>query len=240
MTHRRILEAVLFAASVPQTIEQIALALPDLSIEELEKDLAELRDDYEEEQRGWRLEEIAGGWQLNSHPALHPYVERFLEGRRRARLSRAALEALSVIAYRQPVTRGELEELRGVDCGGVLHTLLDRDLITVRGRSSAIGRPLIYGTTERFLEHFGLDSLSALPSIEEIDALTESAELETDMETELRRRCARLGTPPEAIEESVEGESGGNGGTPPQESEESGQTQAPVPMSPLIERPTEG
>jgi hypothetical protein len=98
-------------------------------------------------------------------------VERFLVGKRRARLSRAALETLATIAYRQPITRGEIEEFRGVDSGHVVNRLLERDLITVRGRSEALGRPLLYGTTTEFLRYFGVTALSDLPALEEFEAL---------------------------------------------------------------------
>ena len=120
----------------------------------------------------------ADGYQLTTRPSLSVYVERFLVGRRRARLSRAALETLATIAYRQPITRGEIEDLRGVDCGQVIHTLLTRELITVRGRSEALGRPLLYGTTPEFLTYFGLRSMGDLPNLEELRALADVDPLE--------------------------------------------------------------
>lgn len=193
----RILEAVLFAAHGPQTVEQLSLALPDQPLESIEERLAEMAAEYERDQRGWRLEEVAGGWLLTSDPGLYEYVERFLEGRRRARLSRAAMETLAVVAYRQPITRGELEDLRGVDCGAVLHTLLEREMITVRGRSDALGRPLIYGTTGRFLEHFGLPSLDALPKLEEFETLWDADAVRSEVEEEAQRRF------PEFVSEPV-------------------------------------
>ncbi len=189
MLHR-ILEAILFAADGPLSVEQISLAIPEIAAEKLEGTLIEMRARYESEERGWRLESLAGGWQLRSHPDLFPYVERFLEGRRRSRLSRAALESLAVVAYRQPITRGELEDLRGVDCGGVLQTLLERDLVAIRGRSKAIGRPLIYVTTERFLEHFGLSSLADLPRLEEVENLWAADDIREQIEAEITRRLA--------------------------------------------------
>lgn len=188
MNMMRVLEALLFAADGPLTLEQIALALPDSSLDAVEASLRELQERYEAESRGFCLAQAAGGWQLLTHPDLYPFVERFLEGKRRAKLSRAALETLAVIAYRQPVTRGELEDLRGVDCGGVLHTLIERDLVTIGGRSQAIGRPLLYKTTEKFLEHFGLMSLTDLPRLEEVDVLLSSEEARAQIESELERR----------------------------------------------------
>lgn len=205
---QRILEAVLFAAGEPLRLEQIACAVPDRTPDEIEAALEALRETYEREGRGWQLVALADGWQILSHPALYSYVERFLEGRRRARLSRAALESLAVIAYQQPITRGELEDLRGVDCGGVLHTLLEREMITVRGRSSALGRPLLYGTTDRFLEHFGLSSLGALPRLEEIESLWASDEVRLQLEAEAQRRLG----PEDAVGPDVE--EGTNGHDP--------------------------
>ncbi len=161
--------AILFAVDRPVTIEQIQLAAPGRSAQEvrdaLEQVATSLRD------LGLELRDIGGGRQIQTDPAFHVYVERFLVGKRRARLSRAALESLSAITYRQPITRGELEELRGVDCGQVLHTLLERNLITVVGRSAQLGKPLLYGTTEEFLAYFGLASLADLPSLEEFRSL---------------------------------------------------------------------
>lgn len=209
MTLARVIEAILFAADTPQSIEQMSLGLPETPLDLIEETLRTLREQYESEGRGWRLEEVAGGWQLLSNPDLYPYVERFLEGKRRARLSRAALEALAVIAYRQPITRGELEDLRQVDCGGVLHTLLERDLVTICGRSSAIGRPLLYRTTERFLEHFGLASLGDLPRLEEVEALWASEEVRSQLDAEVERRFGRIGAPTPDL--PAASESGGNG-----------------------------
>jgi segregation and condensation protein B len=202
---QRILEAILFAADGPLTIEQIAVTVPDVGADEILSTLDRMRDAYETEGRGWRLEPVAGGWQLLSHPEMYPYVERFLEGRRRARLSRAALETLAVVSYRQPITRGELEDIRGVDCGAVLHTLIERDLVRISGRAPTIGRPLFYGTTERFLEHFGLGSLSDLPRLEEIEALWASEEVRTQLEAELEKRFA------DVLASAGNGGNGGNG-----------------------------
>lgn len=161
--------AILFAVDRPVTIEQLRLAAPGRSTQEIRDALEGVASSL----RGLGLEvrEIGGGCQIQTDPALHVYVERFLVGKRRARLSRAGLESLSAITYRQPITRGELEELRGVDCGQVLHTLLERNLITVVGRSAQLGKPLLYGTTEEFLAYFGLASLADLPSLEEFRSL---------------------------------------------------------------------
>jgi len=168
---RRILEAILFATDRPVTIEQLLPAVPEVSTESLQAELESMASDYEASGHGVRLRQTAGGYQFQTAPELHEYVHRFLVGKKRSRLSRAAMETLSIIAYRQPITRGEVEEIRGVDCGQVFHTLLERDMVTVRGRSQALGRPLLYGTTMEFLRYFGIDSLADLPSLEELHSL---------------------------------------------------------------------
>jgi segregation and condensation protein B len=168
---RRVLEAVLFATDRPVSVEQLLFAVPGCEPVEVERELQALTRSYEEEGRGFQLFSVGGGYQLRTDPGLHEYVVRFLVGKKRSRLSRAAMETLAIVAYRQPITRGEMEEIRGVDCGQVLHTLLERNLVTIRGRSQALGRPLLYGTTEEFLHYFGINSLADLPSPEELGSL---------------------------------------------------------------------
>jgi segregation and condensation protein B len=154
---------------------------------------------------------------------------------RTMRLSRAAVETLAIIAYRQPTTRSEIEQIRGVDAGGVLRTLLDRDLITLRGRAEGVGRPLLYGTTDFFLNHFGLKGLDELPRIEELAEIMKSeemAEIEREAEGAYPRRAAPLDGAPEAApvgaESSRGGESGERGGeakrTPGEEPGEDGES----------------
>jgi segregation and condensation protein B len=127
---------------------------------------------------GVELREIAGGWMLVTTPAQAEWVGRMLRGKRRMRLSRPALETLAIIAYKQPVTKSEVEAIRGVDASGVLATLLERNLVTIRGRSKVIGRPLLYGTTPEFLDYFGLRDLQELPRPEELRALVAAREPE--------------------------------------------------------------
>jgi len=120
--------------------------------------------------RGVELREVAGGYQLRTRPELGPWLAR-LETQRPVRFSRPALEALAIVAYRQPVTRAEIEEVRGVDCGGVLKSLLDKGLVRIVGKKDVPGRPLLYGTSRRFLEAFGLASLGELPSLKDIEEI---------------------------------------------------------------------
>jgi segregation and condensation protein B len=168
---RRVLEAVLFAVDRPVTVEQLLFALPGRDPEEIEAELKELARSLKDQGSGFQLCETGGGYQLRTDPQMHEYVARFLVGKKRVRLSRAAMETVAIVAYRQPITRGEMEEIRGVDCGQVLHTLLERNLVTIRGRSQALGRPLLYGTTDEFLHYFGINSLADLPSPEELGSL---------------------------------------------------------------------
>jgi len=169
----RIVEALLFSADGPLKVAQVQEVVPNADTEAIEAALAELGRFYAETQRAFGVVRIAGGFQLLTLPDVAIEVERFLMGRRRQRLSRAALEVLAVVAYRQPVTRGDVETIRGVDCGGVFRTLLERRLVVVRGRAATVGHPLLYGTGDHFLEHFGIESLRDLPKIEEFEALVD-------------------------------------------------------------------
>jgi segregation and condensation protein B len=133
--------------------------------------LEEMGRDYEREGRGFRLKQLAGGYALLTDPALAEWVSKLLRGKRKMRLSRPALETMAIIAYKQPVTKSEIDEIRGVDTSAVLATLLERNLVTIRGRSKVVGRPLLYGTTQEFLDYFGLKEIAELPRPEELRAL---------------------------------------------------------------------
>ena len=170
------LEALLFAAGEPVSVRALgdAAGLEDLG--EIRDVLRRLQQQYEHPGRGLRLVEVAGGWQLQTAPGVGESVAK-LRGTRPKKLSPAAQEALSVIAYRQPVTKGEVDKLRGVDSGGVLRGLLERQLIRVSGRRRDIpGRPLEYSTSKGFLELFSLKSLADLPTLAEREELLTSGE----------------------------------------------------------------
>ncbi|MDF1554643.1 MAG: SMC-Scp complex subunit ScpB [Deferrisomatales bacterium] len=166
----RALEAVLFASAEPITLVKLQEVFAPDGVDgtELKEAVWVLQQGYEG--RGLELREVASGYQLRTRPDLGPWLAR-LEKQRPVRFSRAALETLSSVAYRQPLTRAEIEEVRGVDCGGVLKTLLDRNLVRIVGKKDVPGRPLLYGTTRTFLEVFGLESLGSLPSLREIDEI---------------------------------------------------------------------
>lgn len=164
----QLLEAALFAANRPVTAEELVALDPDASLADVRAALEELREHYDFDGHGVELVEMAGGFQLLTRPALAAAIERAQFAVRASRLSPAMLETLAVIAYRQPVGRAEIEEIRGVSASGVLRSLQERGLIEVTGRSEGLGRPLLYGTTPMFLELLGLPDLQNLPRAEEL------------------------------------------------------------------------
>ncbi|HEV2132292.1 MAG TPA: SMC-Scp complex subunit ScpB [Longimicrobiaceae bacterium] len=164
----RIVEALLFASESPLSAAELARVDEALDEEQIERAVAELRLEYERDGRAFGIYEIAGGYQLLTSPEYLPYLERLDAIPLAPRLSAPALETLAIIAYRQPVGRAEIEEIRGVGAGGVLRTLQERELVEVVGRAEGLGRPLLYGTTQHFLEHFGFRSLAELPRPDEL------------------------------------------------------------------------
>ncbi|MGC4066472.1 MAG: SMC-Scp complex subunit ScpB [Polyangiaceae bacterium] len=172
------LESILYVADKPLTIKDIAKAI-QLDRRRAEEILESLRADYE--QRGFRIDAVADGYCFRTHPKVADYVRAFLE-QKPVKLSRAQLETLSIVAYRQPITRPEADEIRGVDCGPVLKGLLERDLIRVIGKKDEPGRPMLYGTTPAFLELFGLKSLEELPTLKEFTELNEDSRRKFEQE----------------------------------------------------------
>ncbi|MGI6604375.1 MAG: SMC-Scp complex subunit ScpB [Firmicutes bacterium] len=160
-----LIEALLFAAGRPVSLAELAAAA-DLSREDTQLAVEELRQSLAREERGLVLREVAGGVQLFARPEFHPYIRRLLQPVDKPRLSQPALETLAIIAYRQPITRQEIEAVRGVRVDQVLFTLEERGLITEVGRKEAPGRPILFGTTQTFLRLLGLKSLDELPSFE--------------------------------------------------------------------------
>src|SRR5438093_8333585 len=171
------IEALLFSSDQPLPLALLSEAL-ESPADEVAVALQELGADYVARGAGVELREIAGGWMLVTTAAHAEWVGRMLRGKRRMRLSRAALETMAIIAYKQPVTKSEVEAIRGVDSSAVLATLLERNLVTIKGRSKVVGRPLLYGTTPAFLDYFGLNDLSELPRPEELRALVAAREPE--------------------------------------------------------------
>ena len=184
---RGLVEALVFAADQPLRAGEIA-KLAEAPTRQIKEVLDELKTEYAG--RGIQLEEIAGGYAFRTNMAFAPFV-RDLVGQKPVKLTRAQLETLAIVAYRQPVTRPEIDDVRGVDCGPVLRTLLERDLVRIMGKKEEAGRPILYGTSTGFLELFGLKSLKDLPTLREFTELNEESkrvverELGDTMETQL-------------------------------------------------------
>jgi segregation and condensation protein B len=160
----RALEAVLFVSDEPLQASVLAQAL-DVDRRAVESMCEELRSELEDRGSGLVLRNVAGGWRLYTHPDTAPVVEQFVLSSRQARLTKAALETLAIVAYKQPVTRHQVSGIRGVNSDGVLRALADRGLVEEAGRDDAPGRPVLYATTPDFLERLGLPSLASLPSL---------------------------------------------------------------------------
>lgn len=175
-TPKQILEGLLFASDAPVPLSALVEVLDGPDASEIAAVLAELGREYEESERGVALAEIAGGYQILSRRECAPWIEAMLRSRRKARLSRAGLETLAIVAYKQPITKVEIDGIRGVDSGGSLHTLLERNLVLIRGRSKGVGRPLLYGTTPDFLSYMGVNELSDLPELKELGSVLEERE----------------------------------------------------------------
>jgi segregation and condensation protein B len=168
---RAAVEGVLFVATRPLTIERLQRVLPGTSATYLEGFLTGLMVRYDRERRGWELRHIAGGWQLMTRRELYPWVRQLERRELPNKLSKGALETLAIVAYKQPITRGAIEDIRGVQCGPVLRQLMDLKLVLVSGRDDeALGRPLLYATTDAFLSRFGLGRLEDLPRRHEFGA----------------------------------------------------------------------
>src|SRR5450755_2117329 len=169
------LEAIIYAADEPATIEQLSVALNEDRLV-VQSSLDELVAGYAVEERGIEIRGVAGGYKLYTKPQHHDVVRRFIKSLRPPlRLTMPALETLAVISYKQPVTAPEIQEVRGVNVGGVLKTLLEKRLITTAGRKAVIGRPILYRTSKEFLMRFGLSDLDELPSLKEFEQLARAA-----------------------------------------------------------------
>ena len=164
----QLIEAALFASARPLTVEELADLEPEATLADVRQALEQLRDHFEFEGHAIEVAELAGGWQLLTRPIYAAAIERAQIAGRTPKLSAAMLETLAVIAYRQPVGRSEVEEIRGVNASGVLRTLQERGLIEAVGRAEGLGRPLLYGTTPLMLELLGLRDLADLPRAEEL------------------------------------------------------------------------
>lgn len=201
---KAILEAMLFVSPEPLSLTRFMAALGDVTKAEIERVLRSLGEELEQEGRGVRLVEIAGGFRLVTKPEYSPWIKRLDKAKSTAKLSRSALESLAIIAYKQPIVRSEIEEIRGVETSGVVRTLLERKLVRIVGRKEVPGRPIMYGTTKFFLEHFGLNDLSQLPPLREFKELGESEQALLPMEEESVQPVSEpLPDSPSSVEEEL-------------------------------------
>ena len=227
-----IVEALLFASDKPLTAKDLHAVLPDVKLQEITSALRVLKYEYEAFGRSFGLKEVADAFQFRSHTEYGPYILTLYQSSP-SRLSRAALETLAIVAYKQPVLRQEVERLRGVDSGGIMKMLLERELIRIVGRKNLPGRPLIYGTTKKFLEVFDLKDLDSLPKIKEIKSLGTD---EFEQSTQVQQPVAQ--EEPPANGEKARQEAG----PPPEDnpaSEQQDQQPAPAGALPVPEPETE-
>lgn len=168
---KSIVESLLFVADGPQPLQRFGEVVEQVDRQTLHGVLTELQEEYENQNRGIRLVEVAGGYQLRTTKANADWVKKFLGGRP-ARMAKATLETLAIVAYRQPITKAEVEAIRGVDVDGVITTLLERGLIRAVARKDVPGRPFLYGTTPEFLQLFNLKDLSHLPTLKEMEEIS--------------------------------------------------------------------
>lgn len=166
---KTIIEAILFASDEPVSDDRLADAAgEDVTVGAVRGAVGELKSDYAAAGRGFTIEEIAGGWQLLTRPEFSKYLRKLVKARLEARFTQAALETLSIIAYKQPVTRAEVEDIRGVACSDMIRTLMEKGLVRVVGKSDQLGHALLYGTTKKFLTSFGLSSVKDLPDSKQL------------------------------------------------------------------------
>jgi len=173
--------ALLFASDEPLSARKLSAIVDDVDVGDIRDSIERLGARIRMTSPCIQLESVAGGWQLSTNPEYAGYIARLYSGRRKQRLSRAALETLAIIAYKQPVTRADIENIRGVSCGGVLTTLLERTLIRIVGKAKVLGAPFLYGTTQEFLEYLGINSLKDLPSMKDLEALLEREESSVEL-----------------------------------------------------------
>ncbi|HLF17678.1 MAG TPA: SMC-Scp complex subunit ScpB [Candidatus Omnitrophota bacterium] len=175
---RGVIEAILFVNEKPVTLDQIKKVLDTVSLGEIKQVIQEIQKEFEKRKSGATVVEIAGGYQMLTNPLYASYVRDFYKTKHKEKLSKPALETLAIVAYKQPVSRAEIELIRGVNSDGVVVHLIEKELIKIVGRKDIPGRPFLYGTTKQFLEYFGLKSLDDLPKLEEFPDLQPSEVVE--------------------------------------------------------------
>ena len=168
---KQIVEALIFASDVPISAKKIADFEEAFDSRKIKKIVEELNSDYQKSKRAFFIANVAGGFQLNTRKDFVPWLKKLFKGRLRTRLSQASLESLAIITFKQPIARVEVDAIRGVNSGGVLKNLLERNLICIAGRSEGPGKPLLYGTTKEFLRYFGINDIADLPKPKEIEEI---------------------------------------------------------------------
>jgi len=173
---KKSIESIIFISDQPVSVDKLSLAFPDYERAQIRKCLKDLVEEWDGLDRGFLLSEVAGGFQFRTDPKYSEDISNYNKKIRKFRLSRPALEVTAIIAYKQPVTRVEIESIRGVDSSGVINVLMERRVIEIKGRKEVIGKPFLYGTTSEFLEVFGLKTLNDLPTLKELDEITQNLE----------------------------------------------------------------
>jgi segregation and condensation protein B len=209
-TLKALIEAIIYVAPEPVSLDAIVKALEEVERDRVKALIEILIQEYDQPGHGIEVRHVAGGYRFSSKPEHHEVLRNFVKSLKPlVRLSKPALETLAVIAYRQPATVPEIEEIRGVDCGGVIHTLLEKKLVVTAGRKNVIGRPILYRTSKDFLVHFGLKDTSELPSLKEFEELARQA-LGVDLPIEQEQQASSAETEPagagneEAVAENAE------------------------------------
>ena len=210
---KAVIESLIFASDTPLAPEKIRSVFPEMDKKDIQEIIAQLVTEYNERQGGIFLQEVAGGFQFRTSPELSQWIKK-LKSTKPHSLSPQALETLAIIAYKQPIVKSEIEDIRGVDVGGPLKGLLERKLIRIVGRKDVPGKPIIYGTTRKFLEVFNLKDIMDLPNIRELKELHQQQELqqqellEQDQEISERQQelmeCDQDGAKQESTEEKIE------------------------------------
>jgi segregation and condensation protein B len=200
---KAIIESLIFVSEAPLSLERIKEVLGEVNKRDLQRLVAELIEEYQQAaNRGFFLTEVAEGFQFRTRPEYSEWIRK-LKKNKPSSLSQPALETLAIVAYRQPVTRMDVEKIRSVDCGGVLRTLLEKKLIRIIGKKDLPGRPLVYGTSKKFLEIFGLKDLASLPTLKDLEGLGQSSQV--DLFGEADRRVGPPAGERGEIEENQEG-----------------------------------
>ncbi|MFC1888884.1 SMC-Scp complex subunit ScpB [Thermodesulfobacteriota bacterium] len=229
-----IIEALVFVSDAPITLDRLVKALEIFDRSDVREAAERLKERYDRDGSGLKLEDVSGGYQLRTRPEVSKWVHNYL-GAKPAKMSRAALETLAIVAYNQPAVRAEIDRIRGVDSGGVLKTLCDLKLVRILGRKDIPGRPFLYCTTKEFLEIFGLKAISSLPSLREIEEVAKDQEVQ--LELEMMFGGDDDADVVEGLEEMVDGADGedvGEGGDEPDQSFQEGE-EAPTGADNLIE-----